>query len=367
MNLAHRSFERILDGYAEFLRKRQLAPPKHQPHLVRWVREFLVFAMEHPGHTFEQTLDMFLAALEEQTGVKPWQIRQAMDAVRIYRQQYREGAHEAGEDASKKTWAGNEDDLLARTREILRLRHYARSTEKTYLNWVRRFLSYRKRAGLTGDPTAADVKAFLTRLAMVERVSASTQNQAFSALLLLFREVLRRDLEEMEQTVRAKRGRRLPTVLSVSEVQTLLNAVESEYKLMVKLLYGSGLRLMELLRLRVKDIDFDAGLITVRGGKGDKDRTTLLPESLRGELRAHLAKVREWHKADLKLTPPRLSPPLPKSTVLSGNYSAAITRYTWSRPSSDAQSRHAAAALPARCHVGLASKGTVLDVPSRLA
>ena len=134
---------------------------------------------------------------------------------------------------------------------------------------------------------------------MVEKVSASTQNQAFSALLLLFREVLRRDLEEIAQTVRARRGRKLPTVLSVSEVQLLLAAVEPEYKLMVKLLYGSGLLLMELVRLRVKDIDFDAGLITVRGGKGDKDRTTLLPESLREELRAHLATVREWYEADL--------------------------------------------------------------------
>lgn len=134
---------------------------------------------------------------------------------------------------------------------------------------------------------------------MVEKVSASTQNQAFSALLLFFKEVLRKDLEEVAQTVRAKQGRKLPTVLSASEVQALLEAVEPDYKLMVKLLYGSGLRLMELLRFRVKDIDFDAGLITVRGGKGDKDRTTLLPESLREELQDHLAKVREWYEADL--------------------------------------------------------------------
>ncbi len=289
----------VLEGYSNFLRERKLALPKHQPPLVRWVREFLIFAAEHRGHTFEQTLALFLTALGERPGIKPWQIRQATDAVHIYRYQYRADSGEAGEEEPKKAWAGNDDDLLARLQEIIRLRHYAKSTEKTYLRWTRRFLSYREQASLTGEPTAADVKGFLTRLAMVERVSASTQNQAFSALLLLFREVLRRDLEEMEQTVRAKRGRKLPTVLSVAEVQALLNAVEPEYKLMVKLLYGSGLRLMELLRLRVKDIDFDAGLITVRGGKGDKDRTTLLPESLREELRVHLAKVREWYQADL--------------------------------------------------------------------
>ena len=103
-----------------------------------------------------------------------------------------------------------------RLREVIRLRHYARSTEKTYLHWNRRFLAYRHETGAEGEPTAADAKAFLTHLAMVENVSASTQNQAFSALLLLFREVLRVDLEEMAQTVRAKRGPKLPTVLSVT-------------------------------------------------------------------------------------------------------------------------------------------------------
>jgi integron integrase len=144
-----------------------------------------------------------------------------------------------------------------------------------------------------------DVKAFLTRLAMVETVSASTQNQAFSALLLLFREVLRTNLDEMAQTVRAKRGRKLPTVLSVAEVHALLAEVEPEYRLMVKLLYGSGLRLMELMHLRVKDLDFDAELVIVHSGKGDKDRTTLLPATLYKDLRAHLSKVREWHEKDL--------------------------------------------------------------------
>ncbi len=299
MNRVEGELERKLDGYADFLRRRRLAQPKHQPHLVRWVREFLIFAAKHRGHTVEQTLALFLTTLGKRTGIKPWQVRQATDAVRIYRYQYRADAGEAGEEKAKKAWTGNEDSLLARMREIIRLRHYAKSTEKTYLHWTQRFLAYREQAGLMGEPAAADVKAFLTRLAMIEKVSASTQNQAFSALLLLFREVLRKDMKEMAQTVRARRGRRLPTVLSVSEVQALLEAVEPKYKLMVKLLYGSGLRLMELLRLRVKDIDFDAGLITVRSGKGDKDRTTLLPESLREELYAHLAKVREWHRADL--------------------------------------------------------------------
>ena len=137
----------VLDGYAIFVREKELALAKHQPHLVRWVREFLVFAREHAGYTFEQTLDLFLATVGGRVGTKPWQLQQAADA-------YASTATSIGEQA----------------------------------------------------PSAADAKAFLTPLAMVENVSASAQNQAFSALLLLFREVLRTDLEEMAQTVRARRG-----------------------------------------------------------------------------------------------------------------------------------------------------------------
>jgi integron integrase len=288
----------VLDGYAEFLRERNLALPKQQPYMVRWVREFLLYARGHGGYTFEQTLDLFLAEVGVRVGIQPWQLQQAADSVRVYRYQYRAPA-------DRKASGGNphefRDDsaLLARLGEVIRLRHYARSTEKTYMDWTRRLLAYRRDCGGHGAPTSEDVKAFLTHLAMVERVSASTQNQAFCAALLLFREVLRTDLNDIAQTVRARRGHRLPTVLSAAEVRALLTAVEPECLLMVKLLYGSGLRLMELMRLRVKDLDFDAGLVVVRGGKGDKDRTTLLPVSLHAELRSHLAKVRERHQADL--------------------------------------------------------------------
>lgn len=290
----------VLDGFAAFLKEKELAPPKQRPHLVRRVRQFLHFARNHRGFTFSQTLDLFLDAIKEECGIEPWQIRQTADALRIYRYQYRR-ANDRSEFAapSDTSIASDSGTLLSRLREVIRLRHYARSTEKTYLHWTRRFLHYRRRTGQVGAPTAEDVKAFLTRLAMVDNVSASTQNQAFSALLLLFREILRTDLDEIAQTVRAKRGRKLPTVLSVAEVQALLAAVDPEYALMVRLLYGSGLRLMELLRLRVKDVDFDAGLIIVRSGKGDKDRTTLLPVSLHEALQAQLRRARELHGADL--------------------------------------------------------------------
>ena len=195
----------MLEGYANFLRKWELALPKHQPYLVRWVKDFLLFAKERVGYTFEQTLDLFLAEIGGRVGTKPWQLQQAADAIRIYRYQYRGAEAENGDSPTARAFV---DDAvgLERLREVIRLRHYAKSTEKTYLHWSRRFLMYRCKNGAEGEPTAADAKAFLTHLAMVEKVSASTQNQAFSALLLLFREVLRTDLEEMAQTVRAKRG-----------------------------------------------------------------------------------------------------------------------------------------------------------------
>jgi len=289
----------VLDGFAAFLKEKDMAPPKQRPHLVRRVRQFLLFARKRRGFTFSQTRDLFLDAIKDECGIQPWQIRQAADALLIYRYQFRRADDMSELAAPSNTSFASGSTLLSRLREVIRLRHYAPSTEKTYLHWTRRFLHYRRRTGRTGTPTAEDVKAYLTRLAMVDKVSASTQNQAFSALLLLFREILRTDLDAIAHTVRAKRGRKLPTVLSVAEVQALLEAVEPKYLLMVRLLYGSGLRLMELLRLRVKDVEFDAGLIIVRSGKGDKDRTTLLPVSLQEALQAQLRKVRELHEADL--------------------------------------------------------------------
>lgn len=295
-----RKLKAVLEGYARFLQERQLALPSHQPHLVRWVRDFLSFADRHEGYSFEQALEGFLAGLRGHGVITPWQMRQASDAVRIYRYQFRRSRGKGkSRPISARPAMSDDGALLTALRDIMRLRHYSRSTEKAYLQWVRRFQAYRAHTGLSGQPTAEDAKAFLTHLAMVEKVSASTQNQAFSALLLLFRQVLRADMGDIAKSVRARRGRKLPTVLSISEVQALLEAVDPEYRLMVKLLYGSGLRLMELLRLRVKDLDFDAGLVTVRSGKGDKDRTTLLPASLRDDLMAHLAKVNQWHDRDL--------------------------------------------------------------------
>jgi integron integrase len=189
-------------------------------------------------------------------------------------------------------------DVLARAIAAIRMRHYSRRTEKAYLGWMRRYLSYHRGR----DPAAMgarEIQTFLSRLAVDGKVSASTQNQAFSALLFLYRDVLGMAVDGLENTQRAKRPERLPLVLSENEVRAILRHLKGRMLMMAILMYGSGLRLLECARLRVKDIDFDRSEITVRSGKGNKDRVTMLPARVADRLRSHLAKVRRVHDADL--------------------------------------------------------------------
>ena len=187
--------------------------------------------------------------------------------------------------------------LIQRYREELQARHYARRTVATYEQWLRRFLRFHQLRH-PREMGSKEVNAFLTHLAAELHVSASTQNQALSALLFLYRELLKRDLE-LEGVVRARTKRRLPVVLSEAEVRAVRRELEGDPALVVGLLYGSGLRLMEALRLRVQDLDFERRELTVRNGKGGKDRRTLLPGTQFEALRHHLRTVREMHQQDL--------------------------------------------------------------------
>ncbi len=193
---------------------------------------------------------------------------------------------------------GREPRLLEQVRARMRLKHYSLRTEQAYSYWIRRYI----RAWLPRHPRDLDGKAvesFLTGLATRDNVAASTQNQALSALLFLYREVLGMELAWMENVVRAKRPRRLPVVLSQAQVAQLLARMAGRESLMAGLLYGSGLRLMECARLRVKDVDLARNEITVRDGKGGKDRMTVLPGALRERLARQLAEVRLLHSRDL--------------------------------------------------------------------
>ena len=187
--------------------------------------------------------------------------------------------------------------LLEVVRDRLRTRHYSLRTERAYLGWIRRFVRFhgRRHPREMGGP---EVEAFLSHLAVAQDVAAGTQNQALAALLFLYRHVLEVELPWLESVTRAKRPRRVPTVLAVEEVQRVLARLDGRDWLMASLLYGSGLRLMECLRLRVKDLDFACNEIVVRDGKGGKDRRTVLPARLLEPLERQLAHVREVLRDD---------------------------------------------------------------------
>jgi integron integrase len=190
-------------------------------------------------------------------------------------------------------------NLLDQLRFALRRKHYSIRTEEAYVGWVRRFVLFhnKRHPKYLGTP---EIEAFLTHLAVDGKVSASTQNQALNALIFLYRHVLKKDLEGEINAIRAKRPRRLPTVLTRQEARALLAAMSGTNQLMAKLLYGSGLRLMECVRLRTKDVDFGLHQIVVRQGKGAKDRVTMLPDRLIPPLQEHLQRVRMIHQQDLK-------------------------------------------------------------------
>jgi integron integrase len=188
--------------------------------------------------------------------------------------------------------------LLDQVREEIRKRHYSRRTEKSYVGWIRRFILFHGKRH-PAEMGEAEISRYLSHLAIAGKVSASTQNQALSALLFLYRQVLCREIEWVEGVVRAKRPLHLPVVLTREEVRTVLRKLQGVEWMMTSLLYGAGLRLLECCRLRVKDVDLDKREIVIRDGKGGKDRVTLLPVRVVEPLRAHLEVVRRQHEADL--------------------------------------------------------------------
>ena len=189
--------------------------------------------------------------------------------------------------------------LLDQVRDAMRLKHYSLRTEETYIQWIRKFILFHGKKH-PRDMAEPEITAFLTHLAVQGKVSASTQNQALSALLFLYRVVLNQELEFLDGVVRAKKPMRLPVVFHREEVERILAQLQGYKWLMASLLYGSGLRLMECLRLRVKDVDFKYRQITIRDGKGEKDRITMLPGALKEPLKLHLNKVKALHEKDLQ-------------------------------------------------------------------
>jgi integron integrase len=214
--------------------------------------------------------------------------------------------------------------LLDQVRQAIRTRHYSHRTEKAYVHWIKRFIFFHnKRHPL--EMAEAEIAQFLSSLATEGRVSASTQNQAFNALLFLYHEVLSKKIGLIDGVVRAKRPQRLPVVLTKDEVKRVLDRMDGVPRLMALLLYGAGLRLMECCRLRIKDIDFARNEIVVRSGKGNKDRYTMLPSTVRDSLAQHLRRVKLQHEADLKAGLGRVSLP----NALDRKYPNAGKEWAW--------------------------------------
>jgi integron integrase len=214
--------------------------------------------------------------------------------------------------------------LLDIVRDVLRTKHYSRRTEQSYIAWIKRFILFhnKRHPSEMGEP---EIQKYITFLARDRKVSSSTQNQALSALLFLYRQVLSREIRLSTRLAHPKRPKRIPVVLSHEEALAVLSRLSGVPRLMAKLLYGSGLRLTECLRLRVKDIDMEHRQIIVRDGKGEKDRVTILPGSIITELKVHLHDVRNLHLLDLKEGFGRVALPY----ALSRKYPNADREWMW--------------------------------------
>ena len=204
-------------------------------------------------------------------------------------------------DSNRKFTPNPESKLLDQVQETLRYYHYARSTEKTYSQWILRFILFYKKKVHPRDMGAKEVERYLSHLATHEKVAVSTQKQALNALVFLYRDVLHIPLGEGALSpIRSKRKIHPPTVLTVEEVEKLFQNMSGTHLLMAQCIYGSGMRLMECIRLRIKDVDFGQGKLYIRSGKGGKDRITYLPQLLFDKLQHHIARVKALHQEDLK-------------------------------------------------------------------
>jgi integron integrase len=276
---------------------------KNVPFYAHWVSKFFAFSNRNQDLSSNLKVQKFLNQLKLQKKIADWQVKQAEDALRLYFHHFLDSKTPVLSPDGQPKRVLDVSKVLSNMRQALRIRHYSHRAERSYLDWAERLIDYtcniKKKDIRAAGLDSGDVKDFLSYLALTRKVSSSTQNQAFNALLFLFRDVLKKELGDMSKTVRAKRGQKLPVVLSPEEVQSLFKHVKGLDLLILQLLYGAGLRLLELARLRVKDIDFDQNLVFVRASKGDKDRTTILPQTVKDILKKHLDEVKKLHDKDL--------------------------------------------------------------------
>jgi integron integrase len=350
-----------MQSFIEFLSHDGSVSERSRPYFARWVAKYVAYSRRESidGNSMGQ----FLAWIADK--YEDWQVDQARQALRLYlyyRSRYfqersgtssppgdpRQMTDSSATSAAQRTLysmskahpmpgaagsvransdgrpTANWDSVDERIVSLMRLRHMSLKTEKSYLSWIRRF------KGFVGpkpckELTEHDLKCFLSFLAVEQKVSAATQKVAFNALLFLFRGVLGKEINGLSTVVASRVARRLPVVLTREEIQQVLRHMEGSYLLMATLIYGGGLRLQECLSLRVKDIDFSRRCLTIRAGKGGKDRETVLPERLCDELKRHLAKVLTIYEQDRRRKLPGVSLP----SALDRKYTGAATEWKW--------------------------------------
>jgi integron integrase len=286
----------MFEAFKQFLLHKGSIEPQYVPFYLKWVSECYSFLNVIPATRINgDQRKQFLSHMSKRH--EHWEVNQADTALRLY--DYflsREiKANAEGVPAAEGDWRALEEKM----RQMLRLRQRALSTEKTYLTWVRSFRAFvqgKEPSRLEGR----DLQDFISRLAVEKKVSPSTQNQALNAVVFFYRHVLEKDIENELSAVRARQRRHLPVVLTVREVQTIFDHLPGTSKLMAMLIYGCGLRLQECLMLRIKDVDLEQNTVTVRSGKGDRDRRTVLPETLKDDLIRHIAEVRTFYDHDRK-------------------------------------------------------------------
>ena len=299
-------------------------PAKNADWFVKWAESF---ATATKGKELRERsaadIRTFLLELSIQPGIQPWQVHQAEEALVFLYEGFlklklglnslrplvpaqglpapnsKPRQHFRDQTPSKTEEHARYNKLFSSLRSAIRVRHYSIRTERAYVQWVARFLSFYK----DKSPeyiSAGDIQSYLSYLAEERKVAASTQNQALNAIVFFFKEVLKRDPGDFSDFVRAKRPTRIPEVLTRSEVERLLEAMSGVNQLMAGLLYGAGLRLMECIRLRVKDVDFESRRLIIRDGKGRKDRVTMLPERFLHLLKQQLELAKVLYKSDLE-------------------------------------------------------------------
>jgi len=310
-----------MEDFREYLLKSRAANTKTAPFYLHWVTQFFNHCRKHPEDDFTQEEQASFLTYKARL-LKPWQLEQASEAIEVYRLwKNRQGnKNKLIRLDTNQQWKVVGEEMT----RMMRLKHMSRRTEQAYLGWVRRFYRFAK-----GDPPetleSSHVKDFLTHLAVERKVGASTQNQAFNALLFLFRHVLDKSIEDLGPVIRAKRMKRLPVVLTQTEVEALIGQMSGVTQLMAKIIYGGGLRHKECLQLRVKDLDLERRTIVIRRGKGDKDRETVLPGSIFPELKSHLDSIRSLYEKDREINHPGVALP----GALERKYPNAGKEWAW--------------------------------------